>query len=200
MREPLLVLTAYLLGSFPTALIVSCLKAGVDIRQVGDGNMGARNVAHVLGWGPGILVAVTDSSKGGLAVLLATASGLSEGWRIATAAAAVLGHDFPVWAGFRGGQGMATIVGSLLVLAPPETIAGLVVFGAAYVITRSFDLSAAAGLGVLAYLVWNAGQSDLLTVYTIVLLLSIPAKKALDWPRRRRLAAEISGPEVTKEA
>lgn len=180
-------LAAYLLGSLPTALIVSRLVAGVDIREIGDGNMGARNVTRTLGWGPGITVGVTDFSKGALAVLLARAFHLNLGWQLMAGAFAVLGHDFPLWAGLRGGQGMAAILGMLFVLTPMETLIGLGGFAAAYLIMRSFDPSAAVGLGLLALLAWQQDEPPLLLGCTVLLFLSIPAKKAMDWPRQRRL-------------
>jgi glycerol-3-phosphate acyltransferase PlsY len=178
---------AYLLGSVPTALLVSRAVAGVDIREVGDGNMGARNVTHTLGWGPGILVASADFSKGALAVLLARALGLAVGWQLLAGIGAVLGHDFPIYEGFRGGQGMAATLGTLFVFMPAATIGGLAVFGASYAVLRSFDICAAMGLGTLAYLAWYLDQPRVLISYAVALFLSIPAKKALDWPRRRRL-------------
>jgi glycerol-3-phosphate acyltransferase PlsY len=190
MAKDLFVLViSYLIGSLPTALIVSRAVAGVDIRQIGDGNMGARNVTHTLGWGPGIFVAVVDFSKGGLAVLLARQLGYSLNWQLAAGVCAVLGHDFPIYARFRGGQGMASILGTLVVFMPLQTFFGLILFGVAYWHWRSFDLSAALGLGLLAAFAWYTHQPIVLIVYTVLLFISIPAKKALDWPRRRQLRA-----------
>jgi len=178
---------AYLIGSLPTALLVSHAVAGVDIREIGDGNMGARNVTHTLGWGAGIIVASVDFSKGAGAVFLAREFHLEMEWQLAAGICAVLGHDFPIWAKFRGGQGMAAILGMLFILLPQETTWGLIVFGTARLITRSFDWSAAFGLGSLAVLTWVNDQPELLLRYAVLLFLSIPAKKALDWPRRRQL-------------
>lgn len=183
----LILLAAYFIGSLPTALLVSRAVAGVDIREIGDGNMGARNVTRTLGWKPGIAVAAVDFSKGALAVLLARAFNLNLTWQLAAGVCAVLGHDFPIWAGFRGGQGMAAILGTLLVFMPKETAGGLVVFGLAYLLTRNFDLSAALGLGFLAFLTWFFNHPDVLFTYVVILFLTIPAKKILDWPRRLRL-------------
>jgi len=82
---------------------------------------------------------------------------------------------------------MASILGTLAVFLPLQTLFGLITFAAAYYFLHNFDLSAAIGLGLLALLTWRSEEPDLLLWYTIVLFLSIPAKKALDWPRRRRL-------------
>ena len=189
MEKNLLVLVmSYLIGSIPTALVVSRIVSGVDIREIGDGNMGARNVTHTLGWGPGIVVAVFDFSKGSLAVLMARQLGCPLNWQLASGVSAVLGHDFPIYVHFRGGQGMASTLGTLMVFMPYQTLLGLVMFAAAYYLWRNFDLSAATGLGLLAVFAWVSDQPYILIAYTIALFLSIPGKKIFDWPRRRRLA------------
>lgn len=181
------VLLCYLLGSLPTALLVSRAVAGVDIREIGDGNMGARNVTRTLGWGPGAFVATVDFSKGAAAVLIARYLTLSPTWQLAAGISAVIGHDFPIWVGFRGGQGMASTLGSLFVLLPQETAWGLIAFGSTYLLTHSFDLSAGVGLGLLAALVWYFNEPRVLLIYAVGLFISIPIKKIIDWPRRRRL-------------
>jgi glycerol-3-phosphate acyltransferase PlsY len=186
-KDMFVLVISYLIGSLPTALIVSRAVAGVDIRHIGDGNMGARNVTHTLGWGPGIFVAVVDFSKGGFSVLLARQLGYPLNWQLAAGVCAVLGHDFPIYARFHGGQGMASTLGTLMVFMPVPTFLGLIIFGVAYWLWRSFDLSAAVGLGLLASFAWYTREPDILVLYTVLLFLSIPAKKALDWPRRRRL-------------
>jgi len=189
MEKNLLILVmSYLIGSIPTALVVSRLVSGVDIREIGDGNMGARNVTRTLGWGPGIVVAAFDFSKGSLAVLMARQLGSPLNWQLASGVSAVLGHDFPIYVHFRGGQGMASTLGTLMVFMPYQTFLGLVIFAAAYYLWRNFDLSAATGLGLLAVFAWVSDQPLILIAYTITLFLSIPAKKIFDWPRRRRLA------------
>ena len=185
----LVLLAAYILGSIPSALIVSRLVAGVDVRELGDGNMGARNVARTLGWKPGVVVAAVDFSKGALAVLLAQALGLGLDWRIASGFCAVLGHDFPLFAGFRGGQGLAATLGALLVLAPVETLWGLAVYGTLYLLTRHSDLSASVGIGLLVFLIWRSGEPMQLLVCSILMILSVPAKMLLDRPRRLRARA-----------
>jgi glycerol-3-phosphate acyltransferase PlsY len=185
-----MLILAYCIGSLPTALLVSRAVAGVDIREIGDGNMGARNVARSLGWGPGIFVGTVDFSKGAIAVLIARYYDLGPVWQLTAGLSAVIGHDFPIWVGFRGGQGMAAILGALFVLLPRQTVWGLTIFASSYLITRNFDLSAAFGLGLIAFLAWSARQPPILLAYVVLLFVSIPAKKILDWPRRRRLQRE----------
>jgi glycerol-3-phosphate acyltransferase PlsY len=109
-------LGAYLLGSVPSAYIVARFVAGVDIRQVGDGNMGAKNTFETVGKLAGVAVGVADVGKGALAVAIARHFSLSEEVALLSGACAVLGHDFPLFLGFRGGQGMAAMVGIFSVL------------------------------------------------------------------------------------
>jgi glycerol-3-phosphate acyltransferase PlsY len=119
------ILLAYLLGSIPTAVIVSKTFFRMDIREHGSGNAGATNVVRVLGWKAGIPVMLVDVAKGWLAVWLGSrlfggslqADNL-EYFRIVMAVAAVLGHVYPVFAGFRGGKGIATLLGVGIALYP----------------------------------------------------------------------------------
>jgi glycerol-3-phosphate acyltransferase PlsY len=178
---------AYLLGSIPSAVIVA-RRTGVNIREVGDGNMGARNVARTIGAGPAVIVAICDFLKGTVAVLLARALGLSQGWVLAAAWAAVLGHDFPVFAHFRGGQGLATTLGTLLVLMPLEMSVALSLFGALYLLTHNSDLGASIGLAFGLFLAYRGGRSPVVLFHMVASLLAIPAKKLLD--RHRRLAIQ----------
>lgn len=132
---------AYVLGSFPTGLVVVRLVRGVDVRTVGSGNIGAANVSRAAGKGWATLVAVADMLKGGIAVLLARAFGIMDPWVLSVVGfSGVLGHNFSLWLRFKGGKGVATSFGvlacleiatfpwgSLSWLAPP--LGGLVWFG-----------------------------------------------------------------------
>jgi len=186
-------LGAYLLGSIPTALIVSRLLGRGDIRVLGDGNMGARNVAREIGWGAGAAVGAVDFTKGALAVGAAGQAALSEPWLLAAGVAAVIGHDFPIWAGLRGGQGMATSLGVLAILLPVSTLVGLLAFGSLYLVTRGFDVSAAIGLGLIVLTSWRLEAPTLWVIYGALLFVSIGGKKALDRPRRELLRALAEG-------
>ncbi len=180
----LLLLSAYLLGSIPTALIVTRAFGKGDIRTLGDGNMGAHNVHRVLGWGPSILVAAVDFGKGALAVLLMNALGFGLAWQLAALACAVLGHDFPIFAQFHGGQGLACTLGGLTALAFVEMLIGLVLYGLIYLITRNADLGAGVGTGLGVFLIARHGGPLLLVAGAIAIILTIPAKMLLDRPRR----------------
>jgi glycerol-3-phosphate acyltransferase PlsY len=111
------ILLAYLLGSFPTGLVVVRLVRGVDVRTVGSGNIGAANVSRAAGKGWATLVAVTDMLKGGVGVILARLSGITDPWILSGVGfAGVCGHNFPCWLRFRGGKGVATSFGVLACL------------------------------------------------------------------------------------
>ena len=178
------ILFAYLLGSIPTGIWLTHKLAGVDIRRVGDGNTGARNVSHVMSRKEGFIVGLVDFTKGALAILFTQKTGLGIGWQIASGVSAVFGHDYPVFAEFKGGQGMATMIGTMSVFFTKETITGLVLFGLLYLITRNFDLSAAVGLGTMVYLLWRSNLPDYFLAYAVGLLVTIPMKKYWDSKHR----------------
>jgi len=184
-----LLLIAYLIGSIPTALIVSRQIARVDIRLLGDGNIGARNTQHVLGWRAGFIVAWVDFSKGVGIILLARIMQMNLNWQLLAGGVTVLGHDLPVFADFKGGQGMATSLGTMSMLFLEETLIGLICFGLIYLITRQFDLSAAGGLALVVFLLVRNLKSFSLLTYTLALLLTIPIKKF--WDAKHRLAGSI---------
>jgi len=177
---------AYLLGSIPTALIVSKRFKGVDIRTIGDGNMGARNTSRSIGPKFGVIVAVLDFTKGALSVFLAHILGLSLGWQLITGVLAILGHDFPIFAGFKGGQGTATSFGTMVVLFPIPTLIGLIIWGGLFLIIKNSDISCSIGGGTIA-LMLGISQQWLLLIYAICVFLFIPLKQFIDTPRRKAI-------------
>ena len=112
----LIVLIGYLLGAIPTAYIAGRILAGKDIRHVGDENAGAANVYRQLGPKAGIIVGIIDAAKGALAIIIAQSNQLSQNALMLTGAAAVIGHNWPVFLFFRGGRGVSTAIGVLFVL------------------------------------------------------------------------------------
>lgn len=115
--EVVLILLAYLFGSVPAGVLVG-RAYGVDLRKVGSGNIGATNALRALGPGPALVVALFDAFKGGVAVGLARALGLEGPALGGVALAAVLGHNYSLFLGFKGGKGVATSFGTLLFLDP----------------------------------------------------------------------------------
>lgn len=143
----LLIPAAYLLGSVSFSVLVVRWLEGRDIRTVGSGNAGATNVLRSSGPWPAITVLVLDIAKGALPVLAArllAAPGPVVG---AVAAAAVVGHVAPVWYGFRGGKGVATLSGALTPLAPLPALLAVAVFALTVGVTRWVSLGSICAIG-----------------------------------------------------
>jgi glycerol-3-phosphate acyltransferase PlsY len=181
----LILLAAYLLGSIPSALIASRLLLGKDIRELGDGNMGAKNTFHSAGWLAGTAVAAADVTKGALAIAIAQGAHASSVVVMLAGVCAVFGHDFPVFAGFRGGQGMATILGVFAIILPQETILAVVALGMVLVLTRNWDLSCAAAFILLVSLIWVEGAPMSRLLYPFILLPTLGIRKIMQkWQGR----------------
>ena len=161
-------IVAYLLGSIPFGLLLTKLFGGVDVRKAGSGNIGATNVARVVGPLPGILTLLLDTAKGAAAVWLAARfSNESAIWMTIAALAALLGHCFPVWLKFRGGKGVATAAGVFLILSPLALLGSVMVFILVVAFWRYVSLasiSAAASMPLLVYLLWAPHHAPPLAV------------------------------------
>lgn len=165
MKELLLIIIAYLIGSVPTALIVSRKYFGIDIRDYGSGNMGATNAFRILGPKFGIIIMLLDIIKGMLAVGLfyflpeyLSNELLRTNFMIGLGLSAVLGHIFPVFANFKGGKGVATILGMLIAIQPIVALCCIAVFAIVLFFTRYVSLSsilAAIMLPVSVLWIWN---------------------------------------------
>jgi acyl phosphate:glycerol-3-phosphate acyltransferase len=138
--EIIVMIFSYLLGSIPTGYIVGAL-GGVDIRKAGSGNIGATNVARVVGKKRGLLTLIVDVGKGFIPVFVAGRLGLSDTAMALVATLAFLGHLYPVFLKFQGGKGVATALGALLALAPMATVILMVVFALVAVSSRLVSLS-----------------------------------------------------------
>ena len=134
-----LLLVSYLLGSMPTSYLIGKYFHGLDLRAHGSGNLGATNAFRVLGAKSALPVMLIDIGKGFVpAWVLPRLAGVGFGWTLAFGSAAIVGHMFSVWVGFKGGKGMATSAGVFLGLAPWAVLAGLALwcvltFGTGYV-------------------------------------------------------------------
>lgn len=170
------IIIGYLLGSIPTAYIVGRLRKGVDIRDIGSRNMGAANVMREIGIHEGILVALIDIAKGGGAILIAQTLDISGLWVFGAGFAAVVGHNFPVFAGFRGGRGTATIIGILLVLAFQSTLVTLVIVVIPFFVTLRFSAAILIGVALgfvgfalLPLFIWLLEGSLMLVCYVLTI-------------------------------
>lgn len=134
----------YLLGSIPFALLLT-RRQGIELRNVGSRNPGAANVLRAAGVGPAVVVMLLDAAKGTLAVTAARL--ISNDLAVVTSAgiAAIVGHIYPVWCGFRGGKGVAASAGVFAVLAPLATAIAVLVFVAAIAATRFISAGSIAG-------------------------------------------------------
>jgi len=185
----LIVVLGYFLGSIPTAYIAGHLLKGVDIRRVGDENMGAANAFHQLGAKVGVAVGIVDAGKGALAVLIALAANLPQAAVLFTGAAVVVGHNWPIFIGFRGGRGESTTIGVLLatITQPMLIIAGPAI--AAHFILRDTTKAAAFIFVPLPLVCWWLGLPGALIAYSIAL----PCLVGFTHFLRTRRVVETSG-------
>jgi glycerol-3-phosphate acyltransferase PlsY len=163
------IIIGYLLGSIPTAYIVSRIRKGIDVRNVGSGNMGAANVMREIGAHEGAFVGLIDIAKGAGAILIAQALNVPELWVFGAGLAALVGHNFPVFAGFRGGRGSATIIGIFLVLAPKAMLVTLVIVAIPFFTTRKFSAAILIGFALLPLFIWLLEGSLMLVRYALVI-------------------------------
>lgn len=141
-------LLAYLVGAIPSAVWVGRTFYGIDVREYGSGNAGATNTFRVLGKKPGIAVLIMDILKGFLAVKIAYLVGDYEpqspefiDFELALAVCGLMGHIFPVYVGFRGGKGVATMLGILIGVHPEAALFCALVFMVSFTISRFVSLS-----------------------------------------------------------
>ena len=170
MKEIFLILGAYLLGSVPTGLLLA--KAlGVNIRESGSGNIGATNVYRTIGRKLGIITLIGDCLKGLIPVLLAKWLGLPDVWIAAVGLAALLGHVYTVFLGFKGGKGVATALGVFLGTSPLSVLAALVIFAAVLYTWRYVSLASIVAAALIPGIVWlTDGKQEL-----VVMALAIAA-------------------------
>ncbi|MDI1355275.1 MAG: glycerol-3-phosphate 1-O-acyltransferase PlsY [bacterium] len=176
---PLLLFIAYLLGSIPTSVWIGRYFYNIDVREFGSGNAGATNTFRVLGKAAGIPVLTIDISKGALAVALAYLSGFAVGsdefinLQLGLGVAALVGHIFPVFAGFRGGKGVATILGIVVCIVPIPCIYALLIFLVVLFISRIVSLSSMlAGIAfpIILNLVFG-NTNPILTAFSVIVAL-----------------------------
>lgn len=149
----IIAILSYLVGSIPTSIVVARMKRGIDIRQHGSGNAGGTNVIRVLGWKAGVFVIAMDMAKGLLATMVLAR--LMYGpipfenktpfddftvVQIIAGCAAILGHIWTLFAGFKGGKGIATAGGMLIGVAPVEVAVSLGVFAIVFLISHYVSL------------------------------------------------------------
>lgn len=179
--KALFIMAAYLIGSVPSSVWIGKKFYNVDVREHGSGNAGFTNTVRVLGWKAGLPVFLIDILKGYLAVSLARITqayfpGTEPfvNFQLLLGAAAVVGHIFPIYVGFKGGKGVATLLGLLLAIQPQITLICLGIFVLVFLTTRYVSLSSMiAGISfpVLNMFIFPTTISSLLVFSMIVSIL-----------------------------
>ena len=149
MNEVVIVALGYLAGSIPFAFLLA-RRRGVDLRFAGSGNVGAANVLRTSGVSSAVLALFLDAAKGSVAVLLAQRFSVEPATPVAGGLAAVIGHIYPVWLGFRGGKGVATAGGVFVMLTPTAVAMAGGVFALAIWVTRYVSVGSMAAAVTLA--------------------------------------------------
>ena len=209
---PIAVITilSYLVGSVPTSIIVARYRRGIDIRQHGSGNAGGTNVIRVLGWKMGVFVIAADMAKGLIATMLIAR--LMYGpipfenktpfddftvVQIIAGCAAILGHIWTLFAGFKGGKGIATAGGMLLGIAPIEVAISLGVFMIVFLISHYVSLgslSAAVSFPLTMFLRENVFMVDI-TGYNTLIYFSIAISLLIFFTHRTNIKRLLAGTE-----
>ncbi len=188
MNYAILGLASYLLGAVPFGLLVGKMR-GVDVRTVGSKNIGATNVLRTVGKPWGILTFVLDALKGFIPAfsfpILESRFGMDfqslEVAQLVGGACAIIGHNFPVYLGFKGGKGVATSAGALLGIAPLAAVVGLAVWIAIFYGTRYVSLAsihAAAVVPVIGWIYYRAAGPTIPIALTLLAVLIILRHRA----------------------
>jgi glycerol-3-phosphate acyltransferase PlsY len=191
-----LALGAYLLGSIPSAVWIGKIFYGVDVRQHGSGNAGTTNAMRVLGKKAALPVFIIDGLKGYLAVSLVRWSGLvaeSPEWlylKMALCIVAVVGHMFPIFAGFKGGKGVATLVGAMFGFSVGGILLAFATFLVVVARTKYVSVGSLTGGTLLPFYAALCGQSDwrLMVFFSLIALL-------LFYTHRTNIARLLAGTE-----
>lgn len=189
----LVLLLGYLLGSLPSGYLAGRWCKGIDLRTFGSGSTGATNVLRNVGKGPALVVFLVDVAKGAAAVLLANAltqnNPLNDWIQVLAGLAALAGHIWPVWLGFKGGKAVATGFGMFLGLAWPVGLACFGVFMAVFSVSRIVSLaSVIAALSLPLLMVAGSDSTANVVVALVALLLVL-------WRHRSNLQRLINGSE-----
>jgi len=181
---------AYLLGSIPSAYIVGRLLKGLDIREAGDGRMGAAATYRRVGLAGGIIVGLTDLAKGAAAVFLAQELGLPLPVVLLAGLAVVVGHNWSIFLHFKGGKGALAIYGVLASLMFWQLLIALALGGIFYLITHKTGMSTGISLGFLSLI--NLITGSLILLIILPLFISLPmVVKHISMPKNKAAVAPI---------
>ena len=186
-------LLGYLLGSIPSGFLAGKWCKGIDLRSIGSGSTGATNVLRNVGKGPALVVFLVDVAKGAAAVLLASAltqnNPLNDWIQVLAGLAALAGHIWPIWLGFKGGKAVATGLGLFLGLAWPVGLACFGMFMAVFSLSRIVSLaSVVAAISLPLLMAAGSGSNANLVVALVAMALVL-------WRHRSNIQRLINGTE-----
>ena len=186
-------LLGYLLGSLPSGFLAGKWCKGIDLRSIGSGSTGATNVLRNVGKGPALVVFLVDVAKGAAAVLIASAltqnNALNDWIQVLAGLAALAGHIWPIWLGFKGGKAVATGLGLFLGLAWPVGLACFGMFMAVFSLSRIVSLaSVVAALSLPLLMAAGSGSNANLVVALVAMALVL-------WRHRSNIQRLINGTE-----
>jgi glycerol-3-phosphate acyltransferase PlsY len=173
MKHVVLLVISFILGSIPFGIIIAKAK-GVDLKKVGSGNVGATNVLRSLGKWPAILTLLGDVLKGTAAVAIGRYLGVGPVYEGLAGISAILGHNFSLFLGFRGGKGVATSLGVLSIFSPQTALVTFIIWLVVVIFTKYSSLGAIVSFGLLPIniLLFN-GKERLLAASLITILIVI---------------------------
>ena len=169
LKTALLIICAFVMGSIPVGVIVAKTK-GIALKKIGSGNIGATNVLRSLGKGPSALTLFGDMLKGALAVALGKYFGLGTFYQGLIGLSAILGHNFSLFLGFRGGKGVATSLGVFLLYSPQTALITFIIWIVVVLTTKYSSLGALISFGLLPLTIILLDGKDKLPVAVLVTL------------------------------
>lgn len=172
MTLSILIITAYLLGSIPTGLLLGKLY-GIDVRTTGSGNIGATNLYRTVGRKVGVLTLIGDCLKGAIPVLTVTYAGMPNDYAAYVGLAAFCGHVFSVFLKFKGGKGVATALGVFLALSPLSVVIAVAVFAILMMAFRYVSLGSIAAAAVMPVAIKATGSDPIMYRVTIIIALIV---------------------------
>jgi glycerol-3-phosphate acyltransferase PlsY len=170
MKNILIFIISFFIGSIPFGIIIAKAK-GVDLKKVGSGNIGATNVLRSLGKYPALLTLLGDILKGTAAVALGRYFGLSPLFEGLVGFGAILGHNFSIFLGFRGGKGVATSFGVLSIYSPQTALFTFIIWIVVVMTTKYSSLGALVAFGLLPISMLFFDQSDKIIIAVLITIL-----------------------------
>ncbi|MBI5203413.1 MAG: glycerol-3-phosphate 1-O-acyltransferase PlsY [Nitrospirae bacterium] len=168
----LLIIFSFILGSIPFGVIIAKAK-GIDLKKVGSGNIGATNVLRTLGKGSAAMTLLGDMLKGAAAAAIGAYLSVGAAYEGIMGISAILGHNFSLFLGFRGGKGVATGIGVLLIYSPQIAILTLIIWLVAVLMTKYSSLGAIMSFGLLPVNVWLFDYSKVKLITSAVITVLI---------------------------